>query len=121
MRAEFDIKPDLWFFGCHFKGDPVMPGCLGLDALWQMTGFFLGWLGLPGRGRALGVGEVKFTDQVLPTVKQVVYGVDIKRVFKGKLILGIADGWLEADGKRIYEAKDLRVGLFRPAAAPAPA
>jgi 3-hydroxyacyl-[acyl-carrier protein] dehydratase/trans-2-decenoyl-[acyl-carrier protein] isomerase len=103
--AEFDIRPDLWFFPCHFKGDPVMPGCLGLDALWQLTGFFLGWLGLPGRGRALGVGEVKFADQVLPTVKQVVYGVDFKRVFKSKLVLGIADGWLEADGKRIYEVE----------------
>jgi len=115
VRAEFDIKPTLWFFDCHFKGDPVMPGCLGLDALWQLTGFFLGWLGLPGRGRALGVGEVKFADQVLPTVKKVVYGVDMKRVFKGKLILGIADGWLEADGKRIYDVKDMRVGLFSPA------
>ena len=114
--AEFDIKPELWFFGCHFKGDPVMPGCLGLDALWQLTGFFLGWLGLQGRGRALGVGEVKFIDQVLPTIKKVIYGVDVKRVFKGKLILGVADGWLEADGKRIYEVKDMRVGLFGAAA-----
>ncbi len=113
-RAEFDIKPSLWFFDCHFKGDPVMPGCLGLDSLWQMCGFYLGWLGLAGRGRALGVGEVKFADQVLPTVKKVVYGVDFKRVFKTKLVLGIADGFLEADGKRIYEAKDLRVGLFKP-------
>jgi 3-hydroxyacyl-[acyl-carrier protein] dehydratase / trans-2-decenoyl-[acyl-carrier protein] isomerase len=112
VRAEFDIKPDLWFFTCHFQGDPVMPGCLGLDALWQLTGFFLGWLGLPGRGRALGVGEVKFTDQVLPTIKRVVYGVDMKRVFKGKLILGVADGWLEADGRRIYEVHNMRVGLF---------
>jgi 3-hydroxyacyl-[acyl-carrier protein] dehydratase/trans-2-decenoyl-[acyl-carrier protein] isomerase len=116
VRAEFDIKPELWFFSCHFKGDPVMPGCLGLDALWQLTGFFLGWLGLQGRGRALGVGEVKFIDQVLPTIKKVIYGVDVKRVFKGKLILGIADGWLEADGKRIYEVKDMRVGLFGAAA-----
>jgi 3-hydroxyacyl-[acyl-carrier protein] dehydratase/trans-2-decenoyl-[acyl-carrier protein] isomerase len=114
VRAEFDIKPSLWFFDCHFKGDPVMPGCLGLDSLWQMCGFYLGWLDLPGRGRALGVGEVKFSDQVLPSVKKVVYGVDFKRVFKTKLILGIADGFLEADGKRIYEAKDLRVGLFTP-------
>jgi 3-hydroxyacyl-[acyl-carrier protein] dehydratase / trans-2-decenoyl-[acyl-carrier protein] isomerase len=114
VRAELDIKPSLWFFDCHFKGDPVMPGCLGLDSLWQMCGFFLGWLDLPGRGRALGVGEVKFADQVLPSVKKVVYGVDFKRVFKTKLVLGIADGWLEADGKRIYEAKDLRVGLFKP-------
>ena len=114
IRAVLDIRPDLWFFQCHFKGDPVMPGCLGLDALWQLCGFYLGWLGLPGRGRALGVGEVKFTDQVLPTVKRIIYGIDIKRIFRGKLVLGIADGWLEADGRRIYEAKDLRVGLFRP-------
>ena len=95
-----------------------MPGCLGLDALWQLTGFFLGWLGLPGRGRALGVGEVKFTDMVLPTVKNVVYGVDVKRVFKGKLNLAIADGWLVADGKRIYDVSNMRVGLFG-ASAPA--
>jgi 3-hydroxyacyl-[acyl-carrier protein] dehydratase/trans-2-decenoyl-[acyl-carrier protein] isomerase len=113
VRAELTIRPDLWFFPCHFKGDPVMPGCLGLDALWQLCGFFLGWLGAEGRGRALGVGEVKFSDQVLPTVKKVVYGVDLKRVFRSKLVLGIADGWLEADGRRIYEAKDLRVGLFK--------
>ena len=119
VRAELDVRPDLWFFPCHFKGDPVMPGCLGLDALWQLVGFFLGWLELPGRGRALGVGEVKFADQVLPTVKKVVYGVDLKRVFKSKLVLGIADGWLEADGRRIYEAKDLRVGLFKPEIEPA--
>jgi 3-hydroxyacyl-[acyl-carrier protein] dehydratase / trans-2-decenoyl-[acyl-carrier protein] isomerase len=113
VRAELDVRPDLWFFPCHFKGDPVMPGCLGLDALWQMTGFFLGWGGSQGRGRALGVGEVKFSDQVLPSVKKVVYGVDLKRVFRSKLVLGIADGWLEADGRRIYEAKDMRVGLFQ--------
>ncbi len=113
IRAELDVRPDLWFFDCHFKGDPVMPGCLGLDAMWQLVGFYLGWLGSPGRGRALGVGEVKFVDQVLPNVKNVVYGIELKRVFRGKLVLGIADGWLEADGKRIYEAKDLRVGLFQ--------
>jgi 3-hydroxyacyl-[acyl-carrier protein] dehydratase/trans-2-decenoyl-[acyl-carrier protein] isomerase len=114
--AELDVKPELWFFACHFKGDPVMPGCLGLDALWQMTGFFLGWLGLPGRGRALGVGEVKFADMVLPTVKKVVYGVDVRRVFRGKLNMAIADGWLEADGRRIYETLNMRVGLFGAAA-----
>jgi 3-hydroxyacyl-[acyl-carrier protein] dehydratase / trans-2-decenoyl-[acyl-carrier protein] isomerase len=114
IRAELDVRPDLWFFPCHFIGDPVMPGCLGLDAMWQLVGFYLGWLGSPGRGRALGVGEVKFVDQVLPSVKKVVYGIDFKRVFRGKLVLGIADGWLEADGRRIYEAKDLRVGLFQP-------
>ena len=113
VRAELDVSPDLWFFSCHFKGDPVMPGCLGVDALWQLTGFFLGWLGQLGRGRALGVGEVKFSDQVLPSVKLVEYGVDLKRVFKSKLVLGIADGWLKADGRTIYEAKDLRVGLFQ--------
>ena len=112
IRAEFDIHPDLWFFGCHFKGDPVMPGCLGVDALWQLVGFYLGWLGSPGRGRALGVGEVKFADQVLPSVKKVVYGIDFKRVFRGKLVLGIADGWLEADGRRNYDESGMRVGLF---------
>jgi 3-hydroxyacyl-[acyl-carrier protein] dehydratase / trans-2-decenoyl-[acyl-carrier protein] isomerase len=113
VRAALELKPDLWFFPCHFKGDPVMPGCLGLDALWQLLGFFLGWLGAPGRGRALGLGELKFSGQVLPTVKKVVYGVDIKRVMRGKLTLGIADGWLSADDSIIYQAKDLKVGLFR--------
>ncbi len=117
IRAELDVKPDLWFFGCHFKGDPVMPGCLGLDALWQMTGFFLGWLGLPGRGRALGVGEVKLTDQVLPLAKRIIYGVDVKRIFKGKLNLAIADGWLETDGKRMYEVANMRVGVIAASAA----
>ncbi|MCC7345868.1 MAG: 3-hydroxyacyl-[acyl-carrier-protein] dehydratase FabA [Variibacter sp.] len=122
VRAELDVKPDLWFFSCHFKGDPVMPGCLGLDALWQLLGFFLGWLGSPGRGRALGMGEVKFSGQVMPHVKKVTYGIDIKRVMRSKLVLGIADGWLAADGEVIYRAADLKVGLFRQeAAAPAAA
>ncbi len=113
VRAELDVKPDLWFFGCHFKGDPVMPGCLGLDALWQMLGFFLGWLDLPGRGRALAVGEVKFSGMVTPAVKLVEYGVDLKRVMKSRLVLGIGDGWLKADGVTIFKALDLRVGLFQ--------
>ncbi|MFK4812232.1 3-hydroxyacyl-[acyl-carrier-protein] dehydratase FabA [Devosia neptuniae] len=111
VRAELDVNPDLWFFKCHFIGDPVMPGCLGLDAVWQMTGFFLGWIGQPGKGRALG-GEIKFTGQVTDDVKLVEYGIDIKRVMRSRLTLGIADGWVKADGKVIYEAKDLRVGLF---------
>ena len=113
VRAELEVKPDLWFFPCHFKGDPVMPGCLGLDALWQMVGFFLGWLGSSGNGRAIGVGEVKLSGQVLPTVRKIVYGVDIKRVMRSKLVLGIADGWLSVDGSVIYRALDLKVGLFR--------
>lgn len=117
IRAELDVTPDLWFFPCHFKGDPVMPGCLGLDALWQLTGFFLGWLGAHGRGRALGLGELKFSGQVLPTMKRVEYGVDFKRVMRSKLVLGIADGWLKADGEIIYRASDLKVGLFRDEAA----
>jgi 3-hydroxyacyl-[acyl-carrier protein] dehydratase/trans-2-decenoyl-[acyl-carrier protein] isomerase len=120
VRAEFDVRPDLWFFGCHFKGDPVMPGCLGLDALWQLLGFFLGWLGQPGKGRALGLGELKFSGQVLPNVKKVVYGLELKRVMRGKLVLGIADGWVSADGTVIYKAQDLKVGLFRDEPAPAP-
>jgi len=113
VRAELGVKPDMWFFPCHFKGDPVMPGCLGLDALWQLLGFFLGWLGAPGKGRALGLGELKFSGQVLPTMKNVIYGIDIKRVVRAKLVLGVADGWLSADGSVIYRASDLKVGLFR--------
>ena len=119
--AEFDIIPDHWFFKCHFESDPVMPGCLGLDAMWQMVGFFLGWLGGKGRGRALGVGEVKFSGMVLPDAKVVSYVIDLKRVIMRKLILGIADGVMKVDGKTIYEAKDLRVGLFVDGAAPQPA
>jgi 3-hydroxyacyl-[acyl-carrier protein] dehydratase/trans-2-decenoyl-[acyl-carrier protein] isomerase len=117
MIAEFDINPDLWFFKCHFEGDPVMPGCLGLDALWQMVGFFLGWMGGLGRGRALGVDEVKFTGMVLPTAKKITYIVNLKRVIMRKLVLGIADGIMKVDGKVIYEAKGLRVGLITDAAA----
>ena len=110
--AELDITPDLWFFDCHFQGDPVMPGCLGLDAMWQLVGFFLCWMGGPGKGRALGVGEVKFTGQVLPTAKKVVYKVHLKRLIMRKLVMGIADATMEVDGKEIYTATDLRVGLF---------
>lgn len=117
IRAELDVKPELWFFGCHFKGDPVMPGCLGLDALWQMVGFFLGWLGSQGRGRALGLGELKFAGQVLPNVKKLVYNVDFKRVMRSKLVLGIADGWVSADGEIVFRASDLRVALIRQEAA----
>ena len=114
MEAELDIHPDLWFFACHFVGDPVMPGCLGLDAMWQLVGFFLGWSGGPGKGRALGVGEVKFTGQVMPNVKLVTYKIDLKRVINRRLVMGIADGIMEADGAPIYSATDLRVGLFDP-------
>ena len=112
IEAELDINPDLWFFACHFIGDPVMPGCLGLDAMWQLVGFYLGWKGNAGRGRALGVGDVKFTGQVTQAVQKVVYKIDMKRVMSGKLIMGIADGVVEADGKPIYQASGLRVGLF---------
>ncbi|GAB5413283.1 MAG: 3-hydroxyacyl-[acyl-carrier-protein] dehydratase FabA [Congregibacter sp.] len=111
--AELDISPDLWFFDCHFPGDPVMPGCLGLDAMWQLVGFFLGWRGNPGRGRALGSGEVKFTGQILPSAKTVTYTIDMKRVIERKLVMGIADGKVSVDGKDIYHASDLRVGLFQ--------
>jgi 3-hydroxyacyl-[acyl-carrier protein] dehydratase/trans-2-decenoyl-[acyl-carrier protein] isomerase len=110
--AELDIHSNLWFFDCHFKNDPVMPGCLGLDAMWQLVGFYLGWLGQPGKGRALGVGEVKFTGQVLQSVKKVTYHISLKRLILRKLILGVADGILKADGKPIYEAKNMKVGLF---------
>ena len=111
--AELDIKPNLWFFDCHFKNDPVMPGCLGLDALWQLVGFFLGWLGAPGKGRALGVGEVKFSGEVLNFAKKVKYTLHIKKVIIKRLALAVADGIMSVDGKNIYTAKDLKVGLFK--------
>lgn len=112
ILAELDIKPDLWFFECHFPGDPVMPGCLGLDAMWQLVGFYLAWRDNPGRGRALGVGEVKFSGQVLPTASKVTYKIDIKRMITRGVTLGIADGIMMVDDREIYHAKDLRVGLF---------
>ncbi len=110
--AELDIRPDLWFFNCHFEGDPVMPGCLGLDAMWQLVGFFLGWSGAPGRGRALGSGSVKFTGQVTPEINMVTYKVNMRRVMLRKLVMGVADAVMLADDKEIYTARDLRVGLF---------
>ena len=112
IKAELDIKVDLWFFNCHFKEDPVMPGCLGLDAMWQLLGFYLGWLGQPGKGRALGVGEVRFTGEVLKSVKKVTFHISLKKLILRKLVLGVADGIMEADGKPIYEVKDMKVGLF---------
>lgn len=113
VEAELDINPSLWFFECHFIHDPVMPGCLGLDAMWQLVGFYLGWLGAEGKGRALGVGEVKFSGQVLPTAEKVTYKIHFKRVINRKLVMGIADGEVFVDGKLIYEANDLKVGLFK--------
>ncbi len=110
--AEMDITKDLWFFQCHFEGDPVMPGCLGLDAMWQLLGFYLGWKGGPGKGRALGCGEVKFTGQVLPSAKKITYIIDLKRVIMRRLVMGIADAKMEVDGRLIYQASDLKVGLF---------
>jgi len=110
--AELDIVPEMWFFACHFQNDPVMPGCLGLDAMWQLVGFFMGWVGAPGHGRALGAGEVKFTGQVTPDNKLITYHIDMKRVILRKLKMGVADAYMEVDGKGIYSAKDLRVGLF---------
>lgn len=110
--AELDITPDLWFFDCHFKNDPVMPGCLGVDAMWQLIGFFLGWMGGPGRGRALGAGEVKFSGQVTPKNKKVIYRINMKRVIMRKLVMGIGNAVMEVDGREIYFANDLRVGLF---------
>jgi 3-hydroxyacyl-[acyl-carrier protein] dehydratase/trans-2-decenoyl-[acyl-carrier protein] isomerase len=114
VEAELDIRQDHWFFACHFLGDPVMPGCLGLDAMWQLVGFYLGWIGAPGKGRALGVGEVKFTGQVTPRVQRLTYKIDLKKVINRKLVMGVADGVMEADGQPIYSATDLKVGLFDP-------
>jgi 3-hydroxyacyl-[acyl-carrier protein] dehydratase/trans-2-decenoyl-[acyl-carrier protein] isomerase len=114
IKAELDIKDDLWFFNCHFQGDPVMPGCLGLDAMWQLVGFFLGWIGEPGKGRALGVNSVKFTGEVLKDVKMATYEIHMKRVLKKEgTVVGLANGVLSADGKVIYTAENLKVGLFK--------
>jgi 3-hydroxyacyl-[acyl-carrier protein] dehydratase/trans-2-decenoyl-[acyl-carrier protein] isomerase len=113
LEAEMDLHPDLWFFKCHFEGDPVMPGCLGLDALWQMVGFYMGWLGHPGVGRALGAGEIKFTNQALPHNKLIQYRIDFKRVRAGALTMGVGDGKMTIDGKAAYECNDLKVGLFK--------
>lgn len=112
LIAEFDLNPDLWFFKCHFESDPIMPGCLGLDALWQLLGFYLGWTGAQGRGRAISTGEVRFSGEALPTAKLATYRLDIRRVINRRLVLGVADGSMEVDGNTMYEAKDLRVGLF---------
>ncbi len=112
IEAEFDITPDLWFFECHFKGDPVMPGCLGLDAVWQLLGFYLGWTGASGSGRALGLGELKLSEQIQPTSKLVRYVVDIKRVMNGKLVLGIGDGTVYVDGEVACKVSGMKVGLF---------
>jgi 3-hydroxyacyl-[acyl-carrier protein] dehydratase/trans-2-decenoyl-[acyl-carrier protein] isomerase len=114
IRAEFDIHDDLWFFPCHFEGDPVMPGCLGLDALWQLTGFYLGWLGEPGKGRAIATSEVRFTGMITPETKLVEYGVDFKRVMRGRMVLGIAEGWVKADGETVFTAQGLKVTLYKP-------
>lgn len=113
IRADFAITRDKWFFPCHFIDNPIMPGCLGLDGMWQLTGFFLGWLGEPGRGMALSTGEVKFKGMIRPETKLLEYGIDFKRVMRGRLVLGTADGWLKADGETIYQATDLRVGLSK--------
>ena len=114
IKAELDIKEDLWFFDCHFKGDPVMPGCLGLDAMWQLVGFYLGWIGNPGKGRALGVGTVKFTGEVLQNIKLVKYEIDMKKIMSpGGTTVGLANGMVFADGKKIYSADSLKVGLFK--------
>ena len=113
ILAEFSINPQRWFFDCHFEGDPVMPGCLGLDAMWQLVGFFLGWSGGEGRGRALGVGEVKFFDQVLPTAKRITYEINLKRVIMRRLIMGIADGVMKVDGQDATHVTDMKVGLFK--------